>query len=353
MTDQMKFYPHFAVWELTNRCNAHCIHCGSNSGECRPHELTREEALHLCDELAEMGCKHLGIIGGEFFLSPYWEDVTKKLISLGVGVAHLTNGLLLHDNNIEKLIGMRVGSISVSIDGIGETHDYLRGLPGLYEIAVENIRKAKRAGMRVGINTALSKRNIHEIQPLFQLFSDLGINSWQLQGVEDVGRANENPELYLGAADYYEIAKQVAKFRSGAKFAIVLGDNIGHFCSFEPMLRSKPFGGCIAGRFNVGIESNGNIRGCLSIRGDANVVGNIRERSLKEIWDDPDTFQEHRVKPLEKMAGFCAECEYARICRGGCSSMAYSLTETFYENPLCLHKYEVENQLWVEEELEA
>lgn len=353
MTQAMKFYPHFAVWELTNRCNAHCIHCGSESGESRPNELTKEEALRLCEDLAAMGCKHLGVIGGEFFLSPYWEDVTTRLMELGVGVAHLTNGLLLNDKNIAKLIGLRVGAISVSIDGIGETHDYLRGLPGLYEIAIENLKKAKKAGMRIGINTAMSKRNIDELPALFELFSELGINSWQLQGVEDVGRANENPELYLGMADYYEIAKQVAEYRKTAKFSIYLGDNIGHFTSFEPMLRDRPFGGCIAGRFNIGIESNGNIRGCLSIRGDENVVGNIRERSLQEIWNDPDTFRVHREKPMEKMAGFCAECEYARICRGGCSSLAYSLTGTFYENPLCLHKYEVENGLWVDEEQEA
>ncbi len=346
---EVKYYPRFAVWELTNRCNARCVHCGSESGDCRENELTESEALQLCEELAELGCKHIGIIGGEFFLSPYWEAVTKRLIELGVGVAHLTNGVLLNDKNIAKLLNLRVGAISVSIDGIGETHDYLRGVPGLYGKVIESVRKSKAAGFRVGVNTAISKRNIHEMQELFEVLTELDINSWQLQGVEDFGRANENPELALTAEDFYGIAKQVAEWRKDTKIRIVLGDNIGHFTHFDPMVRDNPFTGCIAGRWNVGIEANGNIRGCLSIRGDENIVGNIRERSLTDLWNDPKTFIAYREKTMDLMEGYCAECQFARICRAGCSSLAYSLTGHIYENPLCLHKYEIENGLWPDE----
>ena len=346
MSTEVKFRPHYAVWELTNRCNAKCIHCGSESGECRDNELTEEEALHLCEELAALGCKQVGIIGGEFFLSPYWETVTKKLMDLKVGVTHLTNGLLLNDKNIAKLKNMGITWISVSIDGIGATHDYLRGVPGLYDIAIENLKKVKKEGFRIGINTAMSKRNLAELPRLYELLTELEVNSWQLQGVEDVGRANKNPELYLSAAEYYEIVKQVAEYRKNPKMFTCLGDNIGYFISFEPAVRNNPFGGCLAGRLNVGIEANGNIRGCLSIRGDENIEGNIRERSLTEIWNDPDSFRAYRHKPMEKLTGFCAECEYAQLCRAGCSSLAHSLTGTFYECPLCLHKYEVEQGIW-------
>lgn len=345
MSDEIKYYPRYAVWELTNRCNAKCIHCGSESGECRQDELTEAEALQLCDELKELGCKHLGIIGGEFFLSPYWEKVTKELMDSGVGVSHLTNGILLNEKNIQKLKELRVGAISVSIDGIGQTHDYLRGVPGLYDKLMVNLLRAKEAGFRIGINTAVSKKNLEEVSELFRVLTTLEVSSWQLQGVEDFGRANENPELSMTAEDFYHLAKMIAEFRKNTKIRIVLGDNLGHFCSFEPLLRKSPFTGCVAGRWNVGIEADGSIRGCLSIRGDENIVGNLRERSLTEIWNDPDSFRVFREKSMEKMTGFCAECEYAKICRAGCASLAYSLTRTFYENPLCLHKYEVEQDI--------
>ena len=338
----MKYIPKMAVWELTNRCNARCIHCGSSSGKCRENELTEEEALRVCQELHELGCERVGVIGGEFFLSPYWEAVVQKLLELGIRPSLLTNGLLLNDENIMKLKDMGIGAMSVSIDGIGEQHDYLRGVPGLYNIAIANIKKAQAVDFRIGINTAVSKKNVHDLDDIFVLLQELGVNSWQIQAVEDLGRANENPELSLTAADLYLAAQKIAKFRQNSTMRVIPGDNVGHFAYFEPSVRDYPFNGCLAGRLAIGIEANGNIRGCLSIRGDENVVGNISERLLRDLWEDPETFAAFRCKPLEKMEGFCAECEYARICRGGCSSMAHSLTGNFYENPLCLHKYEVE-----------
>lgn len=345
MNSGMMYYPKSAVWELTNRCNAHCLHCGSESGPCREQELTEAEALQLCMDLHELGCQRVGIIGGEFFLSPYWEKVVLKLLELGIIASLLTNGLLLNDQNIAKLKAMGIDNISVSIDGIAGTHDYLRGVPGIFDIALEGIKKARAAGFTVGIVTSISKKNVLELDQLFNLFCDLDITIWQIQAVEDLGRANYNPELSIEAEDLYTAVKKIAKLRQNSPFHIVLGDNMGYFTQFEPLVRDHPFPGCVAGRRGIGIEANGNIRGCLSIRGDENIAGNIRLRPLKEIWNDPEAFKAFRCKTLDKMQGFCAKCEFAKLCRAGCSSFAHSLTGSFYENPLCLHKYEVEHGL--------
>ena len=342
MTER-QFFPQFAVWELTNRCNARCIHCGSESGQSRANELTEEEALKLCEELKALGCERVGIIGGEFFLSPYWENVVQKLHELRVRASLLTNGLLLNDKNIGKLQALRVRGLSVSIDGIGETHDYMRGVPGLYTKAIDAIKRLRGEGFSIGINTALSKVNMHQLGEMQKLFAELGINDWQLQWVEDFGRAQANPNLFLNVEDMYQVVREVAELRRNSKVKIILGDNIGHYTCFEPLVRDMPFPGCIAGRYNIGIESNGNVRACLSIRGDEHIEGNIRERSLTEIWDDPESFKIFRNKPMEKMVGFCSTCEFARICRAGCPPFAYSLTGSYYENPMCLHKYEVEH----------
>lgn len=339
------FYPKNVVWELTNRCNARCLHCGSESGPSREQELSEAEALQLCEDLHELGCERVGIIGGEFFLSPYWEKVVNKLLELGITASLLTNGLLLNDQCIAKLQTMGLNNISVSIDGMAATHDYLRGIPGIFDIAVEGIKKARAAGFTVGIVTSISKKNVAELGDLFKLFCELDITIWQIQAVEDLGRANYNPELSVTAEDLYAAVKKVAELRENSPFAIVLGDNMGYFTHFEPLVRNHPFPGCMAGRRALGIESNGNIRACLSIRGDENIAGNIRQRPLKEIWNDPEVFKTFRCKTLDKMQGFCAKCEYAKLCRAGCSSFAHSLTGSFYENPFCLHKYEVEHGL--------
>lgn len=339
----MAYQLHHVVWELTNACNAKCIHCGSKSGAQRDYELTEEEALRVCDELKELGARYVTLMGGEFFLKPYWDVICKRLIENGIHVGPLTNGLLLNEKNIQKLKELGIKGVHVSIDGLGETHDYLRGVPGLFEKLVANIKLAQVAGLKVGVNTAFSAPNIGQFEDLHNFLKDLGISVWQLQIVENVGNALEKPELNFTLEKLYELAKKITRVRRHSPITINAADNIGYYCQFEPLLRDYPFGGCGGGKRVIGIHANGDVRGCLSIMcTDEAIEGNVRERSLKEIWEDPNLFKIYRDRTPEKLTGFCAECEYRAYCGGGCSAMAYSLTGTFTENPFCLHKFEVE-----------
>ncbi len=343
----MNYVPRYAAWELTNACNAKCLHCGSQSGECRENELSLDEALHVCDQLSEAGCYHLTLMGGEFFLSPHWEQVSKRLSENGVIVAPLTNGLLMNEKNIQKMKAAGIKKLGISIDGLGETHDYLRGVPNIFNRAVEHLKLAKKEGLNIAVITAVSAVNLDQIPEIYEFIKSLDIRAWQVQIVEDVGNAFKNEKLSMGVAGIYKLAKYIAKFRREEPgFKILTGDNVGYFTSFEPYLRDHPFTGCSAGRQVVGVEASGNIRGCLSVIGcDECVEGNIRERSFADIWNDPTKFTHYRQRTVDKLTGFCAECKYNDLCRAGCSSMAVSLTGTFYENPLCLFKYEVENGL--------
>lgn len=342
----MEYRAKYAVWELTNACNAKCLHCGSQSGACRENELTLEESMRLCDELKEVGCETITIIGGEFFLSPHWEAICKRLKENGILVAPLTNGLLFNEKNRQKLKDMGITRVGVSIDGLGATHDYLRGVPGLFDKLYENIKAAQAEGFRVPVVTAISKVNLPQMPDLFEFMKANNIDVWQVQMVEAIGVANRNPELEMTAEDAYQVAKHMANFRRQKELRIVTGDNLGFFCSFEPMIREHPFCGCAAGRRVIGIEANGNVRGCLSVASAPDTTeGNVRERSLVEIWNDPDKFTQYRCRTVDKLTGFCAECKYNELCRAGCSSLAYSLTGSFYENPFCLFKYEVEQGL--------
>lgn len=342
----MQYIPRYAVWELTNACNAKCLHCGSQSGACRENELTLEEALQVCDQLKEAGCEKVSLIGGEFFLSPHWEQVCERLVQNGLHVAPLTNGLLLTEKNLQTLQNLGVGHVGVSIDGLGEMHNHLRGVPNLFNRLIENVKRAQNMGFTVGVVTAVSKVNLPHLPEIFEFVKGLQVQVWQLQMVEAIGVANRNPELEMKAEDAYQLAKHIANFRQQKELRIITGDNVGYFCSFEPLIRDTPFCGCSAGRLVIGIEANGNIRGCLSVAPSPETTeGNVRERSIAEIWNDPNNFAPYRCRTVEKLTGFCAECKYNNLCRAGCSALAYSITGQFFENPFCLFKYEVEQGL--------
>ena len=96
----------------------------------------------------------------------------------------------------------------------------------------------------------------------------------------------------------------------------------------------------------IGIESNGNVKGCLSLPSarhgkDVFLEGNLREHSLQEIWTRPGAFAYNRDFKLEQLAGFCAVCRYRDICRGGCSWTAYSHTQSRFNNPYCFYRQAV------------
>ena len=83
--------------------------------------------------------------------------------------------------------------------------------------------------------------------------------------------------------------------------------------------------GCGAGKHVIGILHNEDIVACTSIRDKTLVAGNIREKSLKSIWESPDSFKWNRNFDSSKLKGFCRECRYTERCLGGCSNSRYCI----------------------------
>ena len=91
--------PHRCSWEITLACNLNCIHCGSAAGYCRENELTTDEALDVCDQLANLGCKEVTLLGGEPFLRKDWHLISQRLISHDIDVKIVSNGILHRQMN--------------------------------------------------------------------------------------------------------------------------------------------------------------------------------------------------------------------------------------------------------------
>jgi radical SAM protein with 4Fe4S-binding SPASM domain len=160
----------------------------------------------------------------------------------------------------------------------------------------------------------------------------------------------QHPELHIAPEQLPEVADFIVSAKSRGKVYIDVGDNVGYFGRQEIELRrgAEPalFGfwcGCSAGCLTVGIEANGNVRGCLSLQSGRFVEGNLRSESLESIWRRPGSFRYTRCFRPEDLHGYCAGCEYGEICRGGCTFMAFGATGSPHNNPYCL--YRVENAL--------
>jgi len=128
--DRVPRTPRTCILEITRRCNLRCVHCGNNSGDESPRELSREQFRALARELAELGCRHVEVTGGEPLLHPEWDGLCADYVAAGLRVAIISNGTLLDEYRMGRAIEVGVAAVGLSLDGMQATHDRIRLRPG-------------------------------------------------------------------------------------------------------------------------------------------------------------------------------------------------------------------------------
>lgn len=330
-------FPFVIGWELTVACNLRCRHCGSSAGTPKAHELTLQESLAICDQFPALLVQEVDFTGGEPLMRPGWEVIATHLSELGIVTKILTNGILLHDETIARIIHAGITGIGVSLDGLNSTHDYVRGQPGMFRRVVEAIERATHAGLPVTIITTAHALNVHELPRIKVLLESLGVKRWQVQPVFPLGRVRDGNELQLTAQSYLELGLFVRDFGPLAGengLELLPADSFGYFTEFDT--RTPPWRGCPAGLLACGITSDGKVKGCLSLPNEL-VEGDLRQRDLWDIWFDPNSFPYTRNFCLDQLGVGCRSCELADQCRGGCSAMSYGATGQFHSDPYCFH----------------
>jgi radical SAM protein with 4Fe4S-binding SPASM domain len=206
------------------------------------------------------------------------------------------------------------------------------------------IAACREAGLFPSANTNFNRVNQAELEQLYELLRERGVKSWQVQLTAPLGRAADRPEMILQPFDLVELVPRIAQLKERGHregLLIMPGNNLGYFGPEEALLRSSDprgkdhFQGCQAGRFLMGIESQGDVKGCPSLQSAHYVGGNLRERPLNDIWDHSQQLAFRRHTADIELWGFCASCPFSRTCRGGCTFTAHSLLGRPGNNPLC------------------
>jgi radical SAM protein with 4Fe4S-binding SPASM domain len=337
--------PIYAVWELTLACDLSCRHCGSRAGKARPDELTTEEALSLVRQMHALGVKELTLIGGEAYLHDGWLDVIAETRRLGMTSTMVTGGRGLDLDRALAAAKAGLQSVAVSIDGDEATHDRLRASAGSYAAAIAALHNCREAGIQIALNTQINRLSAPLLSHVFDVLVREGCHGWQLQLTVPVGRAADEPDVILQPYDLLDVFPVLAdlKRRCDARGIVMLaGNNIGYFGPYEHVLRSYCRGqyrrSCPAGVSALGVESNGDIKGCPSLPTDAWVGGNVREHALADIWERSGPLRHMRDRTPAEAWGYCGECYYRDTCRAGCTWMATSLFEKPGNNPYCHHR---------------
>ncbi len=337
--------PSYAVWELTQACDQRCRACGPRAGQARPDELDTDEALQLVDALAELGVGEVTLIGGEAYLRDDVLLVIRRIRERNMKATMTTGGLTLTRRRAEALAEAGLELASVSIDGLGPTHDALR-TPGGFARAIEALRSFRAAGVSIGANTQINQRTIGELVPLGERLADEGIVTWQLILTIAHGNAADTPELLLQPHQMIELYAELARvveLCDARRIAIWPGNNVGYFGPLESRLRRHQnagghYRGCQAGTSVIGIQSNGYIKSCPTLGGAANTGGSIRDHDLATIWEGAPELRALGRRTVDDLWGFCRTCYYAKTCMGGCSATSEPLFGRPGNNPFCYHR---------------
>lgn len=330
------------VWEITLACCFACKYCGSKAGIARENELTTQECLNVAKQLADMGCQRVSLIGGEVFMRPDWPVIVKALTDRNVTVSIITNGYLFSDKLISELKKVRIESVAISLDGPEQIHDSFRQ-KGSFQRTLQAVDVLTENGIPVSVISTLHSKNVSYMNEMYEILKKKDIFAWQLQACSPMGNALQDG--FLTEIDFKSVIQFVEEHIGKSHFAIGIADNIGYYTDSEGYLRgntcgSAVFPGCRAGLSSIGIDSTGNVRGCESMYDEVFIEGNLREKTLYEIWNDPNAFSYNRQFTVNDLSGNCRNCDYAARCAGGCRSYNYFSHGKLYESRYCVHGLE-------------
>lgn len=308
-------------WECTLTCNAKCKHCGS-SAEKKQYdgELTTEEIKSAFKQIAnDMDASKIliNVTGGEPLVRKDLCEVMEYATNeLGFHWGMTTNGILLTEENIEKLRKANMETISISIDGIEETHNKFRGVPNSYQIIINNIKNLKKAGYvkHIQVTTVFHKENINQMEELYQIMLGLGLDSWRLVSMDPIGRANENDNLLLNGKEIKQLLDFIKSKKKDRRLELTYGCPGFLGLEYEKEVRKHYFY-CRTGINVASILYNGDLFVCPNVpRIKRLIQGNIKTDNFKDIWNNK--YKEFRTKDRTK-CDKCKKCEYWDYCLGG------------------------------------
>ncbi len=304
--------------ELTDRCNLNCRHCGSECDQAGSRFIESGPVLRMLDELSEdMGREEfmICVTGGEPLLHPDFERIIRKINECDIPWGMTTNATLINEAMAVKLKELRMGSISVSLDGLKEDHEWLRRVPGSFDKAVQGVKKLQALGIDVQITTVIHKRNFEKLEEIYRFMWELGVRSWRVINVDPIGRAGSTGSLFLDKDEIVRLLEFIRekRFRTDNPMDVCYG--CSHYLSFEYENETRDFYfQCGAGTTVAAILCNGDIYGCPDIERRPELVqGNIKTDRFSEVWYH--RFRQYRYDRSE-LCEECRNCPEREYCGG-------------------------------------
>ena len=302
-------------WECTLRCNMNCRHCGSDCKQATAvPDMPASVFFKAIDDITPHVDPHKTFVtftGGEALVRDDIEEVGLELYHRGFPWGMVTNGFLLDKQRLDSLLRAGIHSITVSLDGFKEDHNWIRQNDKSFERADCAIRMlVKTPDLVWDIVTCVNPRNFVCLEEFKEYLISIGVRRWRLFSIFPMGRAAENPELQLSDEQFRGLFDFIKRTRAEGRIHTSYGCE-GFLGAYEGEVRDYYFH-CRAGVNVASVLCDGSISGCTSIRSNFH-QGNIYKDNLWDVWQN--RFEKYRDRSWAKK-GQCADCSLWKYCEG-------------------------------------
>jgi len=321
-------------WECTLRCNLRCRHCGSDcKAQATQADMPKEDFLRVLDSIAARTDPHkvfVIISGGEPLMRSDLEDCCAAIYAKGFPWGMVTNGLALTPERLVSLVKAGMHSITLSLDGLEDDHNWMRGNPQSFHQVDQALTHLSRlthqlslpsggvgGGFTYDVVTCVTRRNLPHLSDIRDYLLSKQVPRWRIFTVFPVGRAATDPELQLTDTEFRSVFEFIRDSRRQSSMvngqwsmAITYGCE-GFLGNYEGEVRDYLYT-CQAGISIGSVLIDGSISACTSIRSNYH-QGNIYRDDFMDVW-------EHRFQPYRNRewmrTGPCADCHLFRYCQG-------------------------------------
>lgn len=296
---------------ITRKCNLRCKGCFTDSGTPDPNELTTKELFNLIDQMKNAGTFFLAIGGGEPLLRDDLFQVLKYARENFIATSIVTNGLLIDKEIAQKLDALNLDKITISIDGLEKSHNYVRG-KGTFKKTIDKIKilRKYRHSATLEMRVIINSLNINEYKELIELAESLSLDLIRFTPILLLGRAKENQDLLINQDQYIGFLEDTRNIKSKIELGLPGKDERKWFALPNEF-------GCHCGKEVCWVTQLGDFYPCIFFGEDC-IVGNIRDDSFLDLWAK----SKNKVELSDNQ--ICNNCPDFEKCRGGCRARALS-----------------------------
>lgn len=337
MKDKGKPSPVLVSFGITRECDLKCLHCYSDSGEKDTNELTTEEAKVVIGHVSELGAKLIILDGGEPTLRGDLLELIRYSAKMGLKTVIGSHGLLLTKDFVKRLKYAGCQGVAISLDGAtAKAHDEWRGMDGSWSGAIEGAKNCASMGLSFQFAPVLHSRNYDHLTGIVNYACQLNSDAVEIFDFVPAGRGKRHPEYELNTEQRKKVIEDIIRLQRASdlvfrvialpQYWVMVEKTVPEDEILMKFVRSC----CAAGTRYITILPNGDVIPCMLL---PVVVGNVRERSLIEIWRESSVLK--ALRDRNNLKGKCGICKYRTTCAGA-RCKAYEKTgDILAEDPTC------------------